>query len=211
MHRRMFLRTVMLGAPAMAIAGCVPDEGAYYGPAYGNAAYYYDYYPAANVYYYPTAQIWYYPHGGRWLRATHLPPHYRISARDRRRIYHSGRYPYERNQDHRRGRFQDPPRETRDERREDRREDRRDDRRDERGGYRRDSRDGRRDERSQDQTQARAEQDARRTDRQTRRDDRQEARQARRETAPQPGPDPVAAPDPIDYRSGPPGPQYGVR
>lgn len=205
MHRRMFLRTVMLGAPAMAIAGCVPEEGAYYGPAYGSAAYYYDYYPAANVYYYPAAQVWYYPHGGRWLRATHLPPHYRISARDRRRLYHSGRYPYERNQDHRRGRFDEPPRETRDERREDRRDDRRDRRED------------RRDTRAQAEAQARAEQDARRTERQARREDRQETRQVRREAAPQPGPQPVAgpepvpAPGPVDYRSGPPDVRSGIR
>lgn len=195
MHRRMFLRTVALGAPALALTGCVPEEGAYYGPAYGSPAFYYDYYPAWNVYYHPAAQVWYYPHGGRWLRARHLPPYYRITARDRRRIYHSGHHPYERNHEHRRGRFDEPPHDERGERSQDRQE------------ARDDRREARRDAQAQAEAQARAEQEARRAERQIRRDERQEARQAAREA----GPEPVAAPGTYDYRSGPSDERQGIR
>lgn len=194
MHRRMFLRTLALGAPALALVGCVPEEGAYYGPTYGSTAFYYDYYPAWNVYYHPAAQVWYYPHGGRWLRARHLPPHYRITARDRRRIYHSGGHPYERNQNHRRGRFDEPPR---DERRQDRRE------------TRDDRRETRRDTQARAEAQARAEQEARRTERQTRRNQRQESRQTTREAGPLPEAAPVPSAD--NYRNGPPTEQPGIR
>jgi len=201
MHRRMFLKTVALGAPALALTGCVAEEGAYYGPAYGSTAFDYDYYPAANVYYYPAGQVWYYPQGGRWLRATRLPAFYRIRESDRRRIYHPSNHPYERNQDHRRGRFDDRPRDGRDG------SDGRDRRRENTRVERRDTRDDRRETQASAEVRARAEQEARRTERQTRRDERQETRRAARETEPEP----VTVPGAYDYRSGPPSEQHGIR
>lgn len=106
MHRRRFLGSGASALAAAAVSACVPVTDTAYGVSYyepyPDPAFAYQYYPSANVYYHAPTRLYYYPVAGRWHRSRRLPSYFRLRDGDRHEVHVRERYPYYRNDEHRR-------------------------------------------------------------------------------------------------------------
>jgi hypothetical protein len=75
-------------------SGCVGVSSGYaYAPA-SDGYYYYDYYPAWNVYYYPQGRVYYWNDSGHWHSGSHLPHGYYLHAESREQLRLHTREPW---------------------------------------------------------------------------------------------------------------------